>query len=47
LWHYIEDCEITVDWFRGLGKNKKEIWEMMWSEDLDEEKGETLVKIWK
>jgi len=43
LWHYIciKDCEVTVDWFRGLGRNKEKIWEKIWSEDLDEEKKKT------
>jgi len=43
LWHYTEECEETVDWFRG---NKKEIWEKRCG-DLYERKGEILVKIWK
>jgi len=47
LLHYIEEYEETVDWFRGVGRNKKEIWEKVWNEDLDERKGELLVKIWK
>jgi len=25
LWHYIEECEETVDWFRGLRGNKEKI----------------------
>jgi len=44
LWHYIEECEETVDWFRDLEGNKEEIWKK-WSEDLDERKGEILVKM--
>jgi len=47
LLHYIEECEETAEWFRSLGRNKEEIWEKVWSEDLDERKGEILVKIWK
>jgi len=45
--HYMEDCERIKDWFRGLGNSSKERWDRIWSEDLDEEKGEVLVKIWK
>jgi len=47
LLHYVEGCEETAKWFRGLGRNKEEIWDKVWSEDLDERKGELLVKIWK
>jgi len=46
LLHYLEECE-EAKWFRGLGRNKEEIWDKVWSEDLDERKGEVLVKIWK
>jgi len=48
--HYMEDYEKIKDWFRGLGNSKessKERWDRIWSEDLDKEKGEVLVKIWK
>jgi len=45
--HYVEGCRKVKEWFRGLGNNSKEIWDRIWSEDLDEEKGEVLVKIWK
>jgi len=45
--HYVEDCRMTKEWFRRLGNNNKEIWDRIWSEDLDEEKGEVLVRIWK
>jgi len=27
LLHYIEECEETADWFRGLERNKEKIWE--------------------
>jgi len=45
--HYMENCDLTKGWFRGLGNSSREIWDRLWSEDLDEEKGEVLVKIWK
>jgi len=45
--HYVEGCRKVKEWFKGLGKNNKEIWDRIWSEDLDEEKGEVLVKLWK
>jgi len=38
LWHYIEEYKEMVDWFRGLVRNKEEIWKKVWSEDLDEKK---------
>jgi len=43
--HYVEDCRMTKEWFRGLRNSIKEIWDRIWSEDLDEEKGEVLVRI--
>jgi len=30
-----------------LGENKEVVWNRIWDEDLDEVKGELLVRIWK
>jgi len=35
----------TIERFRGIGRSKEEIWEKIWSEDLDEGKRKILVKI--
>jgi len=45
--HYIEECRKTKDWFRLLEESEAEVWDRIWSENLDERKGEVLVKIWK
>jgi len=45
--HYVAECAITKEWFRGLENSKEEIRDRLWSEDLDERKGEVLVRIWK
>jgi len=45
--HYIGECVKMRGWFKDLGKNTEEIWNRLWGEDLDERKGEVLVKIWK
>jgi len=44
--HYIEECREIKDWFNVIGESK-DIWERISSEDLDEKKGELLVRIWK
>jgi len=44
--HYIE-CREIKNWFSKLGENKEEVWDRIWSQDLDEWKGEVLVRIWK
>jgi len=36
----IEECREIKDWFSILGGNKEEVWDRIWSEDLDERKGE-------
>jgi len=46
LKHYIEECREIKDWFK-IGKRKEDIWKRIWSEDLDEKKGEILKRIWK
>jgi len=45
--HFIRECVETRDWFRNVGENRDEIWKKVWSEDLDEKKGEALVRLWK
>jgi len=45
--HFIRECEETSEWFREVGENRDEIWKRVWSEDLDERKGEVLVRLWK
>jgi len=30
-----------------VGESKEDIWKKIWSEDLDDRKGELLVRIWK
>jgi len=45
--HYIEECTNVKEWFSGLGNDKKEIWDRLWSEDLDEEKGKVIIRLWK
>jgi len=42
--HFIEECEITKDWFKGIGKNKDEILEKVWSEELGDSKGRAIIK---
>jgi len=46
-YYIIEECREIKDWFSILGENKEEVWDKIWSEDLDERKGEVLVRIWK
>jgi len=36
--HYIEKCREIKNWFNVIGENKEDIWERIWSEDLDEKK---------
>jgi len=43
----MRECEETSEWFRKVGENREEIWKRIWSEDLDERKGEILVRLWK
>jgi len=45
--HFIEECEYTKDWFIEIGKDKKEIIENLWSEQLDGNKGRILKKLWE
>jgi len=45
--HFIEECEVTKDWFIGLGKDKEEILEKVWDEELGDSKGRVLRKLWK
>jgi len=45
--HYIEEYGKIKEWFNMLGERKENIWKRIWSEDLNERKGELLVRIWK
>lgn len=45
--HYIGECEVTKDWFKDLGNNKKEREKRIWEEDLNDVKAEILKKLWK
>lgn len=45
--HYIENCEITRDWFVEMGYNKEEIKEWICNDRLDEKKEKILRRIWK
>jgi len=47
LEHYVDECKIVRDWFIGLGKNKKEKIENIWSDKISEEKGRIIVRMWK
>jgi len=42
-----EECEITKDWFKGIGKDKDEILEKIWSEELGDCKDRVLRQLWK
>jgi len=45
--HFLGECVETREWFNRLGENREAIDKRIWSEDLDEEKGEALIKLWK
>lgn len=45
--HFIEDCGIAKGWFNHLGKDKKEIIGRVCSNEIDEEKGKAIVKLWE
>lgn len=45
--HSIGECEVTMDWFKGLGNNKKEREKKIWEDDLNKVKAEILKKLWK
>lgn len=43
--HYVEKCYRVKDWFMELGRNKKEMWERVWNDELDKVKGNVLTKL--
>lgn len=43
--HLLEECRITKEWFRKLGRSEEERARKLWSDELDEE--EVLRKFWK
>jgi len=45
--HFIEKCEVTKNWFIGIGKVKDEILEELWGKELGDSKGRVLKKLWK
>jgi len=45
--HFIRNCKEVKEWFRVLGDNEEEIWRRVWDDELDGEKSNLLVKIWK
>jgi len=44
--HFVE-CEKIKEWFTGLGANEKEKIRRLRDENMNEEKGKALVKLWK
>jgi len=45
--HYVGECVEVKEWFAGLGSNVNERIQKLLNDDLEEEKGKILERLWK